>query len=349
MKLFPRFLRSADALSKLLLSACVLIGATLLPGFAHAQCSQGSGGGSSLMISIPSSITIPRDAVVGSVIGQGTATVTFNSASPYGVYCTADATLIYTNLQGGSASGPNNVMPIGSTGIGYTLQAGGQYYSTLTKNLPASFFQAPACAQPAGGRCYAYLGPTFTMQLIKLSPLVRSQTIPAGQYYSATVGGLNAGTVSLANAVQITNQTCAVTTPSIFVPLGSVPLNKFGSVGSASDSVPFQIGLDCSGVATSYYVTFTDSNNPGNNSNALSLTSDSSAKGVGIQIVKDGNAVAYGPDSSVAGNLNQIFIGISAGGGSVVKLPFGGRYVKTDSTMTAGSANGVATFTMSYQ
>ncbi|MCC8394459.1 type 1 fimbrial protein [Paraburkholderia sp. MMS20-SJTR3] len=349
MKLISRFADATHVVSKLLLPAFVLIGATLLPGFAHAQCSLGSGGTSNFMISIPSPVTIPRDAPVGSVIGQGTATVAFSNASPTGVYCTAAASYVYSNLQGGSSSGSNSVMPIGSTGIGYTLQAGSSYYSTATGTLPATWFQPSSCGQTAGGKCYAYLGPTVTLRLIKLSPLISSQTIAAGQYFTATVGGLTAGTVSLANPVQITNQTCTVTTPSISVPLGNVPLSQFGPVGSTSNTVPFQIGLNCSGVATSYYITFTDSNNPGNNSNALSLTSDSSAKGVGIQILKGGNPVAYGPDSSVAGNLNQIFLGTTAGTDTVVSLPFGGRYVKIDSTMTPGSANGVATFTMSYQ
>ncbi|NML29907.1 fimbrial protein [Paraburkholderia antibiotica] len=349
MKLFSRFFPSTELVSKLLIPVLMLIGATLLPGLAHAQCTQGSGGAPSLMISVPSPITIPRDAPVGTVIGQGTATVTFNTASPFGVYCSAAATLVYTNLQGASSSGTSNVMPIGSTGIGYSLQASGSYYSAGTISLPATFFQPSACSQTAGGKCYAYLGPTITMRLIKLSPLVSSQTIPSGQYFTATVGGLSAGTVSLANAVNITNQTCTVTTPSISVSLGSVPINQFGAVGSGSTTIPFQIGLNCSGVATSYYITFTDSNNPGNNTNSLSLTSDSSATGVGIQILNGGNPVSYGPDSSVAGNLNQIFLGTSTGTGSVVTLPFGGRYVKTNGTMTPGSANGVATFTMSYQ
>jgi type 1 fimbria pilin len=102
-------------------------------------------------------------------------------------------------------------------------------------------------------------------------------------------------------------------------------------------------------LATNYYITFTDNNNPTNHSNALSLASGSSASGVGIQIVQNGSPVSLGPDSSVAGNLNQMFVGSSAGSGSVVRVPFGGRYVKTSNTMTAGSANGVATFTMSYQ
>jgi type 1 fimbria pilin len=349
MNLISRLIHPATVATKAVLSACAVILTMLLPAVAHAQCSQGSGGAPSLMISIASPITVARDAAVGSVIGQGTATVSFNSANPFGVYCTADASAVYTNLQGGSSAGANNVMPIGTTGIGYTLQVSGQYFPTGTRTLPASFFQPASCSQAAGGKCYAYLGPTATLQLIKLSPLISSQTLPAGQYFSTTVGGFNAGTVSLAGAVQIANQTCKVTTTSIGVSLGDVPLSQFTAVGSTSNTVPFQIGLNCSGVATNYYITFTDSNNPANDSNALSLASGSSASGVGIQILKSGNPVSFGPDSSVAGNLNQIFLGTSAGSGSVVSLPFGGRYVKTNSTMTAGSANGVATFTMSYQ
>ncbi|WP_233848562.1 fimbrial protein [Paraburkholderia sp. HD33-4] len=349
MKPIRRFVHPAAVATKGLSSACALILTMLLPGTAHAQCTQGSAGAPSLTISIASPITVARDAAVGSVIGQGTATVTFNSAAPFGVHCTTDASAVYTNLQGGGSSGSNSVMPIGSTGIGYTLQANGQYFPSGARKLPVSLFEPASCSQVAGGRCYAYLGPTITMQLIKLSPLVSSQTLPPGQYFSTTVGGLNASTVSLASPVQIANQTCTVTTPSIGVSLGNVPLSRFQAVGSSSDTVPFQIGLNCSGVTTNYYVTFTDNNDPANHSNALSLAAGSSASGVGIQIVKDGSPVSFGPDSSAAGNLHQIFVGASAGSGSVVSLPFGGRYVKTSNTMTIGSAKGVATFTMSYQ
>jgi hypothetical protein len=232
MKLISRSVHPAAVAAKALLSVCALILSMLLPDIAHAQCAHGSGGAPSLMVSVASPITVARDAAVGSVIGQGTATLTFNGAAPFGVYCTTDASAVYTNLQGASSSGANNVMPIGSTGIGYRLQANGQYFPTGTRTLPASFFQPASCNQAAGGRCYANLGPTITMQLIKLSPLVSNQTIPAGQYFSTTVGGLNTGTVSLATSVQIANQTCTVTTPSISVPLGSVPLSRFNAVGS---------------------------------------------------------------------------------------------------------------------
>ncbi|MBB5418443.1 fimbrial protein [Paraburkholderia atlantica] len=349
MKLVCRFVHSEGVATQALSSACALMLTMLLPEVAHGQCTQGSAGTPSLMISIASPITVARDAAVGSVIGQGTATVAFNSAAPSGVHCTTDASAVYANLQGGGSSGSNNVMPIGATGIGYTLQANGRYFPTGARTLPVSLFEPTSCNQAAGGKCYAYLGPTITMQLVKLSPLVSSQTLPAGPYFSTTVGGLNASTVSLANPVQIANQTCTVTTPSIGVSLGNVPLGRFHAVGSTSDTVPFQIGLNCAGVTTNYSITFTDNNHPANYSNVLSLASGSSASGVGIQIVKDGSPVSFGPDSSAAGNLHQMRVGSSAGSGSVVGLPFGGRYVKTGNTITAGSANGVATFTMSYQ
>jgi len=156
----------------------------------------------------------------------------------------------------------------------------------------------------------------------------------------------------LANSIQVIGQTCAVTTPSIPVTLGSVKSSVFTATGIKSPAVPFNIGLDCTGVATNVGITFTDNTNIGNTTNILSLSPSTgipNATGVGIQIVPQltGTAVKYGPDSSVAGNVNQIMLGAS--NSSIQSYAFTGQYISTASAVTAGPANGVATFTMSYQ
>ncbi|KWA76377.1 adhesin [Burkholderia ubonensis] len=95
------------------------------------------------------------------------------------------------------------------------------------------------------------------------------------------------------------------------------------------------------------FMTMTDSANPGNRSSTLSLASGSTADGVGIQIMRgsDNTVVSYAPDSAQTGNPNQWQVGNFSN--VDVTVPFKVHYVRT--SVKAGKAIGVATFTMIYQ
>lgn len=147
--------------------------------------------------------------------------------------------------------------------------------------------------------------------------------------------------------------TCEVSTPAIAVGMGSVYIGAFTGVGSLSSAKDFKIRLACSGGATNTYtnvhVTLTDVTNPGNTSTVLSLSPESTATGVGIQILNNGVVRGYGPDSSAPGNLNQWKAGAVSVGTSAFEIPLSARYIQTSETVTEGTANARATFTMSYQ
>ncbi len=67
-----------------------------------------------------------------------------------------------------------------------------------------------------------------------------------------------------------------------------------------------------------------------------------------LQLVRGGNIlVRYGADSSSVGNPNQWLVGTTGNG--TVQIPLTARYIQTQQTIAPGSANGVATFTMSYR
>lgn len=321
-----------------------LVAAVLMLGplRANAQCSLGSAGAQAFNITLPATATIPRDAPVGTVLAQGSANFTFNSAAPSGVHCTSAATAVYANLIGGAST--NGVMPTSLSGVGFTVQTNGTAINSGTVSLPATFFTT-GCGNTTV--CYGYLGGPITVALVKTGPITGTQVFPAGQVLSLTVGGIVAATVSVANPVQVMGQTCTVTTPSVSVSLGTVASKTFTSVGSSSTPTSFQIGLNCTGVTTNVGITFTDATNPGNATSTLSLTDDSSATGVGIQILYSGSPVQYGADSSVAGNAGQVMLGSI--NDTSQNLNFSGRYVQTGSAVTAGTADGIATFTMSYQ
>ncbi len=147
--------------------------------------------------------------------------------------------------------------------------------------------------------------------------------------------------------------TCNVLTKNIAVDLGKALVGDMKNIGATSSPKSFEVRLKCSGgnpgTSTKMFMTLTDSANPANESDTLSLARGSQVKGVGIQILhgSDDTLVSYGPDSAAVGNPNQWSIG--SFGNVDVTIPFKARYVRTSSTVSPGKADGAATFTMSYQ
>ncbi|MDN7857547.1 fimbrial protein [Burkholderia cepacia] len=147
--------------------------------------------------------------------------------------------------------------------------------------------------------------------------------------------------------------TCNVLTKNIAVDLGKALTGDLKNIGATSSPKSFDVRLKCSGgnpgTSTKMFMTMTDSANPANESDTLSLAVGSKAKGFGIQILRgsDDTLVSYGPDSAATGNTNQWSIG--SFGNVDVTIPFKARYVRTSSTVSPGKADGAATFTMSYQ
>ncbi len=153
------------------------------------------------------------------------------------------------------------------------------------------------------------------------------------------------------SAVNIVAQTCSITPPGP-VNLGAIPVKTFTGVGSVSPwgaSGQFSITVNCSGVKSKVHMVLTDQQNPGNVSSTLPLTRASTATGVGIQIFRDGGAtpISFGPDSSLPGTTNQ-FLAFTSDN-NTVKVEFNTRLIQTADRVTSGTANGIATFTMSYQ
>lgn len=140
--------------------------------------------------------------------------------------------------------------------------------------------------------------------------------------------------------------TCSVSQPSVAVTLPNVSTGALSSrVGSTAGSQPFSLSFNCSAGAK-VLITLSDNVNPANRTDTLQSTADSTAKGVGVQVLKGGSPVLFGADSAAVGNANQWLIGDSPNG--VLQVPLTARYISTGS-VTAGTVKALATFTMSYQ
>lgn len=150
------------------------------------------------------------------------------------------------------------------------------------------------------------------------------------------------------------------------VKLPTVSKNLFTSVGTEVFGGTFSLNLEQCGVLRqsnellqenplrNVKVTFTDATQPNNSTDKLTLTSDSTAKGVKLKIYPADNSsiqstpVSFGPENRVRGNPNQIDMNYDSRS-NTVNQRYVVKYVQDKSQVTAGTVNAVATFTFSYQ
>lgn len=192
----------------------------------------------------------------------------------------------------------------------------------------------------------------LTVELVKVGPITAGGTlngVVAAKWADSTV---KIAEYLIDNApIRPLVPTCSLHDNQIPVSLDKVDINRFKGIGSASDDQPFHVRLSCAGgstgTKTDVHATLTDANDSTNHGDALTLSPGSTAKGLRIQIRKDGTVLKYGPDSRAPNNLNQWSAGLAANGPFDIALT--ARYIQTEAEVGAGTANGRATITMSYQ
>ncbi len=183
------------------------------------------------------------------------------------------------------------------------------------------------------------------VQLFKISSDTGNGALEEGTY--ATLYAQDAPGDSL--KVILTGRTTAIVTPSCTaaptppVQLGKVWKNLFSSVGSTAAEQRFNIKLNCREAKpelNAVYLRMDAKPHASGAPGVIALSPDAnSATGVGIQLLdKDRQPVKYG-DSAL--------VGMSKDG--VYDVPFHVRYYQTANQVTAGAANGTATFTLEYK
>ncbi|RQS09823.1 type 1 fimbrial protein [Burkholderia sp. Bp9002] len=197
----------------------------------------------------------------------------------------------------------------------------------------------------------------YNIQLIKTGEITAGGTLDGSivQYRANDANGQLLIDMRFASPVVIRPSvpTCKVATSGVTVQMDKVATSQFKGVGTSTYPRAFGISLACSGGAagtsTNAHVTLTDATVSSNTSNTLSLTKESTATGVGIQILQNDKLLGFGPDSGAAGNINQWHAGTIKQGEAAVTIPLRARYVQTGAKVLPGSANARVTFTMSYQ
>ncbi|MDH1336637.1 type 1 fimbrial protein, partial [Comamonas thiooxydans] len=194
----------------------------------------------------------------------------------------------------------------------------------------------------------------FVVELVKTGP------ITAGGYIGGLIG--EARYVDLQHtfrriyiegrgiAVEPRVPTCKLNTPLVPVYLDSISASDLMDNGKGPWK-DFSLSLACAGgdigTSTRMFVVFSDAQNPANRSTTLSLSKDSVAKNVGIEIQRENEElVSFGPES---GEVNQWMVGEF--GNEPVNIKLKARYTATSLVQepTPGSANADATFVISYK
>ncbi|MFG9466488.1 fimbrial protein, partial [Pseudomonas paraeruginosa] len=301
-------------------------------------------------VTVPSLIvTLPKftPAEFDPNIAEGT--VIFSSAGTSTgtggkISCTTPVGIVI--YVGTTAAGPGkyDTYPTPVAGVGFRIRGGinpdawwPQYHdepTSLTYNLNAAT--------------------NFTIELVKTGNITAAGQITGELGYTVALNeNLIARRIMVNGSIPIRPRvpTCKLQTPTIPVNFGQLDMSEV-ILEAQSSFRSFELKLLCAGgetgTRTKMFVTFTDAVNPTNTSDVLSLSSGSTATGVGIQIRRDDNtAIKFGPDSTVANNVNQWKVGEY--GNVEVSIPLKAGYKKTGQKVTAGTANGTATFTFSYQ
>ncbi|MGY2291019.1 fimbrial protein [Pseudomonas sp. SDO528_S397] len=306
----------------------------------------------------PAPLNIPANPSVGQVLGDPNG---YAFEIPNALVCTYNPTFVEywsymkmpadTDFSGQSVFYQGVSMPVyrtGVMGVGFGMMAqdrDGGAFSAVTTGTTT--LRGPVYP---GIPSWGYRGRLF---------FFATGRVLGGVMPSRTVGvfSLNAPSAGF-QFVQLGNTlvgpprppTCSVTTPSIPLNLGAVAAKDFKGVGSVAGAATRTLELDCAGgtgARVEVWVTLTDQVNPANRTDRLSLTAASSARGVAVQLLHGNTLIRYGPDSAAIGNPNQ-WLAASTDNGPV-QIPLTARYIQTEPLIQPGTANGLATFTMSYR
>ncbi len=301
----------------------------------------------------PANITISRDLPIGSVIGTQIATPTINAFSCYNsaegvisnqtfgvkAYGTYDSTIngrrVYkTNVAGvgyaigGSASncsgsgwvsGSNTIRGMVDT---YALcsNSSSMIANTLSGSVWITYYKT---AQETGsGNVQA----GSVAALVLLNNTLLWQTPESGIYV---------------NAFTITTPACKVGVPVIPVNMQDIARNAFNGKGSwpgDSNTQSFNLPLSCN-AGTKISITMEGNVFDATKGVINTSAGNGAASGVGIQLLYNNAPLPLNTPVSIGTSAT------TAG----INIPLKARYYQTGDKITAGAANGMATFTMTYK
>lgn len=302
-------------------------------------------------IEFPGIMDIQGDAPVGTVIAKSRAAHTVTCRPPVlelGQYTMAIYLSADNAVSGGPVDGLYAVVPTGTPGIGLrwvntTSQAGPKAMTNTRLNDTSTQRGIRHPSEDDTSIKVHYFEEEF--ELVKTGKLLMGGnlfTIPPISLKQA--GGNNIRpdepvyTISFPGSMVVTSASCSLVKDVVKVDMKEVASSDFSGAGSTTEEIPFSIDFDCiSGarINLEFDGTLQIQQFPG----AISLSSDSTAEGVGIRITnqESGQPVTFG---------KPMFMREAVEGKQ--SLDFSASYLQTDRHITPGAANGALTFIATY-
>ena len=256
--------------------------------------------------------------------------------------CTNGGTIRHDYVQGSPVSGFSNVFSTDIQGVGIRIK----FYSG--DGLGATTDYYPILSTITGNRNIEMRATSFyDVEVIKTEAMTGTGPLATGRV-ARFFGDDNKDLGEIfvpANGITIVTPTCEVDSGSrnILVQLGKVAHKNFTGVGSTAGSRQFSIQLNCSAgvaAANTVHIRMDATPDPSGQQGVLQLASGTNAAtGVGIQVLDSTSVgVKFGEDALVGPSKDGSYI-----------LPYTARYFQTAPNVTAGVANGMATFNLNYK
>lgn len=199
-----------------------------------------------------------------------------------------------------------------------------------------------------GNNMYKVFDPSWTVEIIKtgrvtqsnvltggnLARMVQNNTLPKNSQWILSTLRIPA------NAIKINSLKCTAKATNYNVNLGTWYDTQFKNIGDVSQNVNIPISLSCA-AGTNIKATVTSSAGYIDaNTGKLNLSGSNRATGIGIQLVNsNNNPIRLNAKLSLQDNVSS---------GDYI-FNWKARYVKTSNTITAGTANSVATVNILYE
>lgn len=302
---------------------------------AHAACTPVNGWKEK-----PFNISIPAIRVEGNT---PTGTVLYSQVVSYpeGPFVTncQEPTVFRAEFRGRRTPDGNGILQTNLQGVGMRLRLLGYAQAFGGPGNYPYLFWTP----PNGGSGTLAMGSTagFKIEIIKTGPITPGSIntgLYAGQIVEETIPYWFSA-INIVNGGSFTTTTCSIGSASLNVAMGDVKRSTFSGVGSTSGAKEFSIPVNCNGI-TPLKITWNATADSSGAKGVMALGAtmgNLDAKGVGIQLLSRGAPVTLGAATAVGDS--------SSGNNSIVMEA---RYYQTQSTVTAGKANGTATFTLTY-
>ena len=345
---------------KLLLNIAAVMGLGALSGQSWAGCSiQYYSSATTRNVTLPD-ISVPATAAVGDLL----ATIDVPDSANTWIYCSAPSwgAVRYGTSRAAKTGGtlPADVYEVKTTGnvdsgigvkVTYSLYGVGP--ATPEGSWSSTQWVTGASSinvSISGVKILLYKTGTITPGELQFPNNFIEGWISTSQYSFSTYSAVLFNIINISNSPKVKIPSCE--TPNLTVNLGKHAKADFGGIGATSSETPFDFVLNnCSPGMTAVKFTFKPAAgitlvNSGTAAQHLSLKSDSTASGVGVQVLyQDGTLIPFNTANSIP--LGSTDYNASTGG--TFKVPMKARYIQTASTVSGGTANSAVEFTMTYE